>query len=230
MAAVLACGEGAVLSHGSAAALWKLLRPIDGPIDVSVPSHNGRARRRGIRLHRCSSLLVVERDDEPGREEITTTIRKRIPVTTVPRTIDDLRGAASPNLVRRATRQAELAGYRIARVERRRTRSDLEDDFLAFCRRHGLPRPEVNVKIGRFEVDFIWRDRRVAVETDDFHYHRGSVAYEDDHARELELRRHGFAVRRYTGRQLDAEPGRVAADLRQVLFAGPGETSAVLLR
>lgn len=227
MAAVLACGEGAVLSHGSAAALWRLLRPIKGAIDVSVPSGNGRVQRRGIRLHRCPSLSTPERDEVSARRLVT--VRERIQVTTVPRTIDDLRGSVPPQLVRRATRQAELAGHRIRGAVTKRTRSDLEDDFLLFCRCYGLPPPEVNVKVGRFEVDFVWRDRRVAVETDDFRYHRGSVAFENDHARELELRHQGFAVRRFTGRQIDEEPDRVAADLRKVLLS-PGETSPVQLR
>lgn len=214
MAAVLACGEGAVLSHGSAAALWKLLRPIKGPIDVSVPSQNGRVQRRGIRLHRCPSLSSLGADDVAAPLGALVTVRNCIPVTTVPRTIDDLRGAVPSYLVRRATRQAELAGYRIQGAETERTRSDLEGDFLDFCRRHGIPRPEVNVKIGRFEVDFLWRAQRLVVETDDFRYHRGSVAFEDDHARELELRHRGFTVRRFTGRQIDEDPDGIVADLR----------------
>jgi hypothetical protein len=142
-----------VLSHGSAAALWRLLRPIEGPIDVSVSSRHGRVQRRGIRLHRCPSLSTPERDEVSVRRLVT--VRNRIPVTTVPRTIDDLRGSLPPQLVRRAMRQAELAGYQIAGVDRGRTRSDLEDDFLRFCLRYGLPRPEVNVKVGRFEIDFV---------------------------------------------------------------------------
>lgn len=225
MAAVLACGEGAVLSHASAAALWGLLRPIEGPVDVSVPSSSGRLNRREIRLHRCRSLVSPGFDDIRGRELTLVTVRNRIPVTTVPRTIDDLRGAVPPYLVRRATRQAELAGYRIQGAETKRTRSDLEGDFLDFCRRQGIPCPEVNVKVGSFEVDFLWRDKRVVVETDDFRYHRGSVAFEDDHAREPELRRRGFAVRRFTGRQIDEESDRVAADLLDALSTDPRETS-----
>jgi hypothetical protein len=222
MAAVLACGERAALSHGSAAALWGLLRPIDGPIDVSVPSRNGRMKRRGIRLHRCASLApagtLLSTDGLERRPRPLVTVRRDTPVTTVQRTIDDLRDAVPPYLVRRATRQAELAGYRLQRVESDRTRSDLERDFLLLCEQHGLPRPEVNVKVGRFEIDFVWRAERLAVETDDFRYHRGSVAFEDDHARDLELRHRGFAVRRFTGRQFDEEPDRVAADLREALF------------
>jgi very-short-patch-repair endonuclease len=218
-----------VLSHGSAAALWRLLRPVEGPIDISAPSRNGRVQRRGIRLHRCPSLHAPDDGDAgEGRRDGLVTVRNLIPVTTVPRTVDDLSGAVSSHLVRRATRQAELAGYRIDSVEARRTRSDLESDFLDFCRRHGLPRPEVNRRVGRFEVDFVWRAERVAVETDDFRYHRGSVAFEDDHARDLELRRHGFAVRRFTGRQLGEQPERVAADLLKALrSSGGGEGPSI---
>ncbi|MGE5407714.1 MAG: type IV toxin-antitoxin system AbiEi family antitoxin domain-containing protein, partial [Syntrophothermus sp.] len=67
MAAVLACGEAAVLSHRSAAALWGFLRPVDGPVDVSVPSRNGRAKRAGIRIHRCSTLVHLAAGAQSSR-------------------------------------------------------------------------------------------------------------------------------------------------------------------
>jgi very-short-patch-repair endonuclease len=204
MAAVLACGEGAVLSHGSAAVLWKLLKPLDGPVHVSVPTTSGRKHRRGIHLHRCRGLLVTRRDN--------------IPVTTVSRTIEDLRRISfPPRLLRRAIRQAELAGYRLDGIETDRTRSDLEAAFLGLWRRHHLPPPEVNVKLGRWEVDFLWRSQRLVVEADTWTYHRGSVSFEADHARELDLRQRGYTVLRFTDRQLEEEPGRVAADVARAL-------------
>ncbi len=209
MAAVLALGSTAALSHMSAAALWGLLKPETGPVDVSLPSHSGRRRRRGIRIHRCASLRADQ-----------VTERHRIPVTTPARTIEDLRAVAPPYLVRRATRQAEHAKYPLtmrAKARTQGTRSDLELDFLAFCAEHGVPRPEVNVRIGRWQVDFLWPTERVAVETDFFDYHRGSVAFEDDHQRDLDLRRAGYAVRRYTGAQIRNHPAAVVADLREVL-------------
>jgi very-short-patch-repair endonuclease len=223
MAAVLACGEGAVLSHGSAAALWNLLRPLNGPIDVSVPTHSGRERRRGIRLHRCISLAAQSggtgssRYARENRPPSLVTRREGIPVTTVPRTIEDLRGYVAPRLVRRAIREAEFMGLRLDGVESDRSRSDLEKDFLELCHRHGLPAPEVNVKLGRWEVDFLWRDQRLVVETDSFAYHRGSVAFEDDHARDLDLRGEGFTVLRFSERQLNEEPGRVVEDVARAL-------------
>jgi len=207
MAAVLACGEGAVLSHGSAAALWGFLRPIAGPIHVSVPTANGRVARAGIHLHRRPSLTSTQ-----------FTYRRGIPVTTAASTIDDLRGAVPPRWFRRAVRQAEVAGVRLGpSVVTDRTRSDVEGDFLALSRRYDLPVPEVNVRVGRWTVDFLWRRERLAVETDSYRWHRGRVAFEDDHARDLDLNSAGFDVRRFTGRQIAAEPGRVAAVIRDAL-------------
>jgi very-short-patch-repair endonuclease len=225
MAAVLACGDGAVLSHHSAAALWELLRPIKGPIHVSIPTTSGRISRSGIHLHRCPSLAdpLSSPSSLPirgGRGQGITTHRHRIPVTTIQRTIDDLEGTVAPYLLRRAKRQAELKRVRLKGAEGTRSRSGLEEDFYALLRRHHrIPPPETNVKIGRWEVDFLWRDKNVVVETDSFTYHQGSVAYEDDHARELDLRQGGFTVLRFTDLQIENEPDRVVADVARALSA-----------
>jgi very-short-patch-repair endonuclease len=217
MAAVLACGDGAVLSHGSAAVHWGLLRPFDGLVDVSVPTHSGRRRRPGIRLHRCASLGTVQ---GPGKRFVTRL--RDIPVTTPARTIADLPAMVVPQLVRRATRQAEVLGLPLGDgIVTDRTRSDLERDFLRLCRRRGLPRPEVNVRIGRWIVDFLWRHERLVVETDSYRWHRGTVAFEDDHARDLDLRREGYSVRRFTENQVRGRPAHVAADLAEALGRAP---------
>jgi very-short-patch-repair endonuclease len=229
MAAVLACGEDAVLSHASAAVLWELLKPIDGPVHVSIPTTSGRKSRRGIRLHRCLSLTPPPREPSPspslpsegGRGRRLTTRRHNIPVTTVPRTIQDLRASSllSPRLLRRAIRQAELRGHHLHGVESDRTRSDLEALFLDVIRPHRelIPHPEVNVKLGRYEVDFFWRRHRLVVEIDSFTYHRGSVAFHADHARDLDLRAAGYTVLRFDDAQLEGEPRRVAADVAGAL-------------
>lgn len=115
-------------------------------------------------------------------------------------------------------RQAEFLGLRLGPgIETDGTRSDPEGDFLRFCRRNGLPAPEVNGRVGPWTVDFLWRNKSLAVETDSYRYHRGNVAFEDDRARDLDLRRHGFEVRRFTHRQVREEPAVVAADLRDAL-------------
>jgi hypothetical protein len=139
-----------------------------------------------------------------------------IPVTTPRRTIEDLEGAIEPHLWRRAKRQAEFMKYRL-RLPTDRSRSDLEGDFLRFLARHGFPPPEVNVKVGKYTVDFLWPAHMLAVETDFFAYHRGNQAFEDDHERELHLRRAGYVVRRYTGAQLDNYPAEIAAELGEDL-------------
>jgi very-short-patch-repair endonuclease len=226
MAAVLACGEGAVLSHHSAAALWELLKPIEGPVHVSIPSTSGRKPRRGIQLHRCLSLTSSREpspspsypQQEGGRGGRLTTHRYRVPVTTIQRTIDDLDGTVPPHLLRRAKRQAEHKGIRLHGSEGRRARSDLGEDFFALCHRHRLPLPETDVKLGRWEVDFLWREQRLIAETDCFLYHRGSISFEDDPARDLDVRQSGFTVLRFTDKQVENEPDRVAADVA----AAPG--------
>ncbi|HWN72171.1 MAG TPA: DUF559 domain-containing protein [Solirubrobacterales bacterium] len=146
-----------------------------------------------------------------------TTKRHGIPVTSVQRTVNDLEGTAPPYLLRRARRQAELMNVRLRGVEGKRLRSDLEEDFLALCVHHRFPSSETNMKIGRWEVDFLWRSARLVVEIDSFAYHRGSIAFHDDHARDLDLRRRGYTVLRFDERQLEDEPDQVADDVARVL-------------
>jgi hypothetical protein len=207
LAAMLAAGEGAVLSHTSAAALWEYLRPIRGPAHVTVPAAVRRKSRPGLRIHRSRTLTPHD-----------ITRRHGIAVTTPARTIEDIRGTVEPYLFRRALRQAELAGDRVPHLSAvKRSRSDLELLFLALCDDHDLPRPLVNHRVAGHRADFFWPDQRLAVETDSWDYHRGSVAFEDDHDRDLELRARRITTRRYTGDQLEAASDAVAADLREAL-------------
>jgi very-short-patch-repair endonuclease len=214
MAAVLACGHEAVLSHGAAAVHWGLLRPLDGPIDVSIPSQRGRKRREGIRIHRCATLgkAPLSTGGSLRRLAPLVTVRDYIPVTTVARTIADLPSTLAPYLVRRAIRQAEYLKLPTG-IETDRTRSDLERRFLRLCRRPGLSAPEVNVVIDGMTVDFLWRDARLVVETDSYATHGGTIAFEDDRERDMRLRRLGFAVHHISERQLELEPAAVAADV-----------------
>jgi very-short-patch-repair endonuclease len=145
------------------------------------------------------------------------TVRRRIPVTTPARTIVDLPGTVAPALVRRARRQAEFRGLSLTGIEGDRTRSDLESDFLDVCDRRRLPPPEVNVPIGRWTVDFHWRAARLVVETDGYAAHRGSAAFQEDRARDLDLRRAGFTVLRFSELQLEAEAEAVAEDVERAL-------------
>ncbi|HKZ13680.1 MAG TPA: DUF559 domain-containing protein [Solirubrobacterales bacterium] len=163
--------------------------------------------RPGVRFHRSRTLTPSH-----------ATRRHDIPVTTPARTIEDLRGSVDPYLFRHALRQAEIAGHRVPHLSvTKRLRSDLELLFLALCEDHDLPRPLVNHRVHGHLVDFFFVDRQLAVETDSWEYHRGSVALEADHARDLALRAHGIATRRYTGDQLEGTPDEVVADLRAAL-------------
>jgi very-short-patch-repair endonuclease len=195
------------VSHRSAASLWGILPAGDGPSDIIVGGNGGKVERPGIRVHR--SLLLRSSD---------VTLRNRIPLTNPRRTIHDLRyatsvrasGAISARELRKAVRQANVIGLPIGGEDAAdRTRSDLERDFLRLCRRHQLPRPEVNVRIGPYLVDFLWRERRFVVETDSYLYHRGKVSFQDDRSIDLGLMRLGYEVLRLSELQIDEEPAQV---------------------
>jgi very-short-patch-repair endonuclease len=208
---------GVAVSHRSAACLWNLLPVRDRPADVIVKGGGGRANRRGIRVHRSHVLIPTD-----------VTLRHGIPVTTPARTIADLRratgqgwrGALPPHELRKAIRQASVLGLPVGEQTAigtgrgdDRTRSDLELDFLRLCRRHGLPAPEVNVPIGPYLVDFLWRDRRLIVETDSYIYHRGEEAFQGDRGRDLDLKLCGYEVVRLSERQINQESLKVAETL-----------------
>ena len=208
LAAVYACGDGAHLSHLAAACLWGLLDwDDDWPIDVTIPSLSGRRKKRGIRIHRSLSLDVR-----------CSSRRDNIPVTTVRRTLLDLPRVATPAQVREATRVAQQKGWRLALPGGvLLTRSELEERFLALCRRYRIPLPEVNVRIGPFVADFLWPKERVIVETDGWKFHRGRDVFESDHKRDLWLQEHGYEVVRLTHRQITENPRSVASSVLAVL-------------
>jgi very-short-patch-repair endonuclease len=148
-----------------------------------------------------------------------TTLRNGIAVTTPARTLADLRRVATPDDFARAIRQAEVLGLPIGDqvVATDLTRSELERRFLRLCRRHRLPTPGVNVRVGPFIVDFLWRDKRLIAETDGYRFHRGRSAFEGDRARDVVLKLRGYEVVRFTHRQVVDEPSRVARTLRVLL-------------
>ena len=228
--AVLACGEGAALSHRSAAALWGLLEERWDVVDVTTP-RRGRKGTEGIRLHRTRRL---------ADEEVV--VVRGVPVTTVERTLLDLADVVSLRVLRRAARQAEvlqlpvgsprskahgrrgapsLGALSLQRAELALTRSELESRFLRLCRRFGLPRPEVNVIIEGRERDFAWRDARLVVEVDGHATHGTRFAFEDDRRRDLALVRAGWRVVRFTYAQIAFDTADVAAAIRDLLDVGP---------
>ena len=211
IAAVLAAGPEAFLSHTSAAALWGMLRlrrsaPVGRvrlPIHVTVRGH--AESRRGIRVHRSRTL-------DPDQ----TTLRHGIPVTTPSRTLADLRRILPQPQFAEALRQAEYLRLPIAtELHPDQTRSELESRFLAVCRRHRIPRPIVNAPVGPFTVDFLWPDRRLIIELDGYRAHGGRSAFEADRARDVELRMLGYEVVRFTWRQVTGHSRDVVRALRR---------------
>jgi len=230
LGAVLACGDGAVLSHCSAAVLWGLLEERWSFVDVTTP-RRGRKGAEGIRLHRTRRL-----------EPADVVVVRGIPVTTVERTLVDLADVVSLRVLRRAARQAEvlrlpvgslrekahgrrgaasLSALALQRADVVLTRSVLESRFLRLCRRFGIPRPDRNVGIEGKERDFVWRGARLVVEVDGHATHGTRFAFEDDRARDLALVRAGWRVVRFTHAQIAFDAADVAAALRDLLGLGP---------
>jgi len=184
MAAVLACGDGAALSHRSAAALWGIGGEVSGRIDVSV-QRTIKVRRRGLRVHRRPTL----RAEDVGR-------RNRIPVTGVVRTLVDIATELDEIAVERAVNEADkralidpealrsaLDRYKgapgaplLRRLLDKRTfrlsDSDLEILFRPIAAEAGLPFPLSKQVVNGWEVDFYWPDLGLVVETDGLRYHR----------------------------------------------------------
>lgn len=134
------------------------------------------------------------------------------------RTLADLARVASPADVRRATRAAEKRGLPLGEDHvSDRNESDLERDFLAICRAHGVPEPECNVRLGRHRVDFLWRAERLVIETDGYIYHRGRQAMRDDNDRDIELALRGLRITRIDDSRIDEDPGGVASSVLGLL-------------
>jgi predicted transcriptional regulator of viral defense system len=217
LAAVLACGEGAVLSHVSAAAHWELVDSAAVRVDVTAPVT--RAGIPGIRLHRSRSLDARDTDTHRG-----------IPITAVPRTLLDLATTVRSDRLERALAQAQRLqlydhraitdlltrsnGHRgtgalakaTSREDPKWTRSELEAWFLTLVRDAGLPEPLVNSYLAapdhpRLEVDFYWPTHHLIVELDGWETHRTRAAFERDRARDAALTAAGWRVVRFTSRE-----------------------------
>ena len=143
------------------------------------------------------------------------TMRLGIPVTTVARTIADLERSGAREDARRARRQADFLGLDYDNSRDDRTASPAEAALLALCARHRLPPPEVNVRVGPYVVDFLWRDAMLVVEIDGYTAHRGRSAFEEDRRRDLCLSERGHTVHRLSARQLAEQPAQIARLLRR---------------
>lgn len=236
MAAVLAIGNGAVLSHRSAAGLWTIWgsKP-QARVDVVVASGSGRATRPGVVVHRCAALAA---DD--------VTRHHGIPVTAPARTLLDLATVLPRRPLERAVDEAERlrlcdladlreilvrhsgrpgagtlrAVLRSHAVGSTATRSELEERFLALCARRNLPPPLVNAPLLDYVVDFHWPASRLVVEVDGRASHDTRRAFQGDRDRDSRLAAHGYRTLRFTWWDVTARPAVVADRVRRVL-AGP---------
>jgi very-short-patch-repair endonuclease len=228
LAAVLSCGNGALLSHRSAAWLWGLTDRWRHPAEVTATSP--RETRSDIRIHSATALRDEDRDSSSG-----------IPVTAVPRTLLDIAAVDHPYLgaaLSRASRHGLLdlialdalvtrsRGFRgVARLRNALaihrtpgfTRSDLERRFLMLIARAGLPRPSSNVRVAGYELDVYWPSLRFAIELDTYDYHGDRWAFEKDRIRQEDLKLAGIEIVRVTGVRLDREPTAVMHRLQQLL-------------
>ncbi len=231
MAAVLACGPAAALSHHAAGALWEMRATTFVLVDVTVPRTGARSRP-GLRIHRPRTF---------GDDEVTR--RDGIRVTTPARTVLDLAASLSERELQRVLDEAQVRRLATApslvtlarahpghpgagaltRALRHhapgttRTRSELEERFLAVCRGHGLPQPEVNARVAGLEVDFVFPSHRVAVETDGWRFHGHRAAFERDRRRDAALTRAGYRALRFTHDQVADEPHAVATTVAAAL-------------
>jgi predicted transcriptional regulator of viral defense system len=234
MAAVLAYGPNAVLSHRSAAALHGIRPDNRAKADVTLPSRSARPRP-GIQVHASTTLQPADVTEIDG-----------IPCTSLARTLLDLAEVIDRQGVERAVTQAEVnrvfdlraveevlsraAGRRGAGVLRgvlaqydgpTLTDKELEERFLALCRAASLPSPAVNAWITldggvAYKIDFLWRAARLGVETDGWASHGTRQAFESDRRRDRNLRLAGWDVVRFTWRDVEHEPEEVASVLARL--------------
>ena len=218
IAAVLACGPDAALSHRSAAALWRIVPRWHSPTEVTTPTKRGHA---GIHVHRSAAA------------EATT--HYGIRVTTPLRTLVDLADVLTPKQLTRAVNEAQVQrliipaelttlltrypGRRTARLtpERGATRSYLEEDFVRFLKRHRLPLPEFNQTIAGHEVDAVYREHKLVIELDSRQFHTTTRAFEQDRDRDADLLNAGFPTIRITDNRLKNHQANEAQRLRAIL-------------
>jgi very-short-patch-repair endonuclease len=230
MAAVLAYGPDAYLSHRWAARHLGLLDHAPSLIDVVVMGNH--RPQRGIRIHRVKQLNEREH-----------TIHNAIPITTVPRTLLDLAAIATKQQLRHAANEAARNDWLDKRAidqlidrhrgrkgmtafravidavhpQTSRTRSDLEAAFLNLCRRHRLPEPIMNTEVEGFLVDAHFPGTQLIVELDFWDYHRTRMEFARDRMRDAALSAQGYEVCRAPDEWLDRDPAGLAETLRRLL-------------
>ena len=207
MAAVLACGGKAALSHQSAAAVWGFGQG-DRVVHITVEGDTARTRH-GIRVHHTASLNAA--------------VKHGLPLTDPARTLRDLKTVLTSAQHDRASEQAHILGLVIAddAPEPDFTRSEGERRLKALCKAARLPSPRMNARVAGWEVDAYWPAHRLIVELDGWSYHRSRQAFERDRRKDAHLTAAGHRVVRVTWRRLNQQPLAVTAQLGALLAATP---------
>jgi hypothetical protein len=231
-AAVLYAGPGAMLSHTTAGYWLGIVDAEPRVIHVSTPRQIGS--RSPIKVH--------------GRRTLDRVRHRDIPTTSIPQTLIDLAAISDERTVHRALAQLDyrrqldlvaiqtLCGHGKAGSRRLRvalesfqplladTNGRLEEDFLLWCERAGLPLPKLNVWLHGIKVDAYWPDRALVVELDGAANHAAPSQMRRDRRNDLKLRAQGLAVLRYDWSIVHAESERVYEELRTRV----GDRSAVV--
>jgi hypothetical protein len=240
MAAVLACGPGAVLSHFSAGQLWGICGS-RGPMEVLRQSGGFHPKgHQGVRLHQTRRL-----------ERYEVTVERGVPVAVMERVLLDLAGRNDAKRLERIFVQAykrdDFSWPRLGRIITRRrgckgvgklrrialevdpealeTKSVSEVDFLFLWRNLDMPMPAVNVLVEGHLVDFLWAEQKVIVEIDSWSHHGDPLAFEKDRLRDVELAAAGYDVHRTTYKMLESDPKPFLQNVRRSLLTRTASNS-----
>lgn len=230
LAAVLACGDSAVVSHRAAAWLWRFALRVPDDIDITIVGQN-RRRRAGIRIHRVDAL-----------EKRDLRLKNGIPITSPARTLLDFAAQAGADELEQAIAESYALGLsnereldRVVELHPHRpgagalkaqlsraggpalTRSEAERLMKALIRGACLPPAIANAPVAGVSVDFLWPAARLVVEIDGYRYHGHRRAFERDRRKGLVLEAAGYRVLRISWRQLVEEPLVIAATLAVAL-------------
>jgi hypothetical protein len=224
-AAVLACGEKAALSHGSAASLWGFDKHWDAPFEVTAPSIR---KREGVKVHRSRTL---------ARRDVTRQLGIRVtsPARTVLDTAPRLTGKRLSRFVNDALRTPYLhvpdladvlnrnpthpGTNRVLPLVREPTNSPLEDDFLEFAKRYGLPTPVTNTYLLGYEIDVLYPRERVIVEVDGAEFHMDRDSFEGDRKRDAVMLAADYITVRITDERMKHDAEEEASRLLAILAA-----------
>jgi very-short-patch-repair endonuclease len=229
LAGLLACGDGSFVSHRSAAFVWGLMDRAPAEVEVSVAERGCRSRE-GLRVHRVQG---IDRRELRRREDLWVSSPARVCLEIAAVSPPELPGVIDEGLARRLLTKREIEAVmgrhhgqrgtaRLAAIlgddsAMTITRSEAEKAMLKLIRDGRLPEPEVNVRLGPYKPDFMWRSHHLIVELDSYTFHGGPRGFQRDYDKDLFYRDAGFDVLRFLRAHVVHEPAPVLVRLAQTL-------------